>query len=166
MTGEAVRSRSVEETERLGEALAPCLRVGDVIGLTGPLGAGKTRFVAGLARGLAAKARVRSPSFTLVNEYRGRIPLFHLDLYRLERDELDGVGLEDAADQGAVVVEWSDRLPRAWRAQALEIELAIAGPEMRTLVARAEGARAQELLTAWHPGAGAPRVHASEGGGA
>jgi tRNA threonylcarbamoyladenosine biosynthesis protein TsaE len=169
MNAEVAQSRSVVETERLGESLAPYLRIGDVVGLTGPLGAGKTRFVTGLARGLDAKTRVRSPSFTLVNEYRGRIPLFHLDLYRLAPRELEGVGIEDAAEQGAVVVEWADRLPGAWLAQALVIELATAGPEAgpeaRTLHARAQGARALELLAAWRAGAGlAMRV--AEGRGA
>ena len=83
---DARRTDSVEATERLGEALAPALRVGDVVVLQGDLGAGKTRFVSGLARGLTPGARVRSPSFTLVNEYRGpasRLTLYHLDLYRL-----------------------------------------------------------------------------------
>ncbi|HKQ56730.1 MAG TPA: tRNA (adenosine(37)-N6)-threonylcarbamoyltransferase complex ATPase subunit type 1 TsaE, partial [Candidatus Eisenbacteria bacterium] len=81
------RTAAVEETERWGEALAPAVKPGDVIALLGPLGAGKTRFVAGLARGIAAAARVRSPTYTLVNEYPGRVPLIHLDLYRVTAAE-------------------------------------------------------------------------------
>ena len=88
---------SAEATERLGAALAAGLRAGDVLVLTGPLGAGKTRLVAGLARGLGAPGRVRSPSFTLLNEYRGALPLHHLDLYRLAGHDADGLGLEELA---------------------------------------------------------------------
>jgi len=82
-------------TEALGAAFAAGLEAGDVIVLTGPLGAGKTRFVAGMARGLEARSRVRSPSFTLINEYRGDRLLLHLDLYRLEPREAEGLGLEE-----------------------------------------------------------------------
>jgi tRNA threonylcarbamoyladenosine biosynthesis protein TsaE len=78
------RTRSVEETEALGEALAPALQAGDVVVLQGPLGGGKTRLVAGIVRGLGATGRARSPSFTLLHEYQGRLTLFHADLYRLE----------------------------------------------------------------------------------
>ena len=106
------------ETEALGETLARRLGPGDVVAYRGDLGAGKTAFTRGLARGLGCTGRVTSPTFTVVNEYEGRLPLFHFDLYRLEgEDALYDVGWEDYLDRGGVcAVEWSERaevaLPR------------------------------------------------------
>ena len=143
------RSTSVESTERIGESLAPRLRVGDVISLSGPLGAGKTRFVAGLARGLGSRSRVRSPSFTLVNEYRGRVLLLHLDLYRVEPRDADSLGLEEELERGAMVVEWGEKLPPSLRAECLEIGLEIVSDTERSLTACAARGRGIELLEAW-----------------
>ena len=78
--------------------------------IAGFFGAGKTRFVAGLAHGLDVKARVRSPTFTLVNEYRGRIALLHVDLYRLESREVVSLALEERVESAALVVEWAEKL--------------------------------------------------------
>ena len=143
-------TRSPEDTEALGAALAPALAEGDLLLLCGPLGAGKTRFVAGLARGLACHRRVRSPSFTLVNEYAGgRLLLFHLDLYRLDSPDAWGLGLEEMRERGAVVVEWGDRLPAAERAEALRLTLALTGETTRAIEARAHGARGLALLEHW-----------------
>ena len=146
------RTASVEATERLGRALAPALRAGDVLALSGDLGAGKTRFVAGLARELNPKARVRSPSFTLVNEYAGTLPLYHLDLYRLGTGEVDGLGLEEYAETGALVVEWGERLPAHWLADALALAFTAGEGDERTIEASlpAPGsARGREQLAAW-----------------
>lgn len=143
------RTGSTEDTEALGAALAPALEPGDVVCLEGPLGAGKTRFVAGLARGLAAASRVRSPTFTLVHVYPGRLPLTHVDLYRLDAPEVDGLGLEEALEEGALVVEWGERLPARWRDEALHVAIAITGAETRTLSADAERGRGLALLEAW-----------------
>lgn len=143
------RSGSVADTEALGAALAPALQAGDVICLEGPLGAGKTRFVAGLARGLAAAARVRSPTFTLVQTYEGRLPLTHVDLYRLEPHEADGLGLEEALEEGVLVVEWGERLPSRWQDEALHVAIAITGDEERELSAGAERGRGAALFQAW-----------------
>jgi tRNA threonylcarbamoyladenosine biosynthesis protein TsaE len=110
---------SPEEMFAAGEALARELDAGDVVGLVGELGAGKTVFIQGLARGLGVppEVPVTSPTFTLVNEYRGgRLPLFHVDLYRLEReDQLEDVGLDELyrRGDGVVAVEWFDRFPGA-----------------------------------------------------
>ena len=133
---DARRSGSVAETEALGVALAPHLEAGDVLVLSGPLGAGKTRFVAGLARGLACKARVRSPSFTLVNEYRGRLLLVHLDLYRIEAPDAETLGLEEQAERGVLVVEWGEKLPAALRERALIVEFEVISEAERRLTAR------------------------------
>jgi len=105
-------SHSPAETEALGETWGRAARSGLVIGLSGELGAGKTQLVKGLARGLGITARVHSPTFTLVNEYGGgRLPLFHLDLYRLETPEqILAAGLEDYLQpDGVAVIEWAER---------------------------------------------------------
>ncbi len=144
------RTAAVEGTERLGEAFGRALRAGDVVTLSGPLGAGKTRLVAGLARAIAPGSRVRSPSFTLVNEIPGSPWLFHLDLYRLEGErDIEGLGLEEYAERGALVVEWGERLPAAWRTEALAIAIEPGEGDARTLVATAAAGRGLELLAAW-----------------
>lgn len=146
----ARRTRSASETERLGEALAPALDPGDVVLLRGPLGSGKTCFVTGLARGLQCAGRVRSPTFGLVHEYRGRILLVHLDLYRLDAVEAGALGLEEYAERAALVAEWGEKLPAAWRADALGLEFSFGGEaDQRAIVAEAEGARGRALLEAW-----------------
>ncbi|HEV2028602.1 MAG TPA: tRNA (adenosine(37)-N6)-threonylcarbamoyltransferase complex ATPase subunit type 1 TsaE [Candidatus Dormibacteraeota bacterium] len=102
---------SAAETEAIGERLGERLRTGDVVLLTGELGAGKTTFVRGLARGAGSAAPVASPTFQLVRVYPGRLQVAHVDLYRVEHStELGDLGLEELADQGAVVIEWGDRL--------------------------------------------------------
>ena len=103
------------ETEALGETLARRLGPGDVVAYRGDLGAGKTAFTRGLARGLGCTGRVTSPTFTIVNEYEGRLPLFHFDLYRLEgEDALYDIGWEDYLARGGVcAVEWSERAEAA-----------------------------------------------------
>ena len=106
-------SHSPTETEELGEAWGRECGRGRVIGLSGDLGAGKTQLVKGLARGLQAGARVTSPTYALVHEYRGgRLPLFHVDLYRLEtREQIRAAGLESylVRPDGVTVVEWVER---------------------------------------------------------
>ena len=104
-------SNSEAETEALGEELSRRLKAGDVIAYSGDLGAGKTAFTRGLARGLGVTERVTSPTFTIVNEYLGgRLPLFHFDLYRLgSAEELFDIGWEDYLARGGVcAVEWSE----------------------------------------------------------
>jgi tRNA threonylcarbamoyladenosine biosynthesis protein TsaE len=108
-----VVSRSPAETEALGERWGREARSGIVIGLSGELGAGKTQLVRGIARGLGCASKVHSPTFTLLNEYSGgRLPLFHLDLYRLgDRDQIFSAGLDEYLDrpEGVAVVEWIER---------------------------------------------------------
>ena len=106
-------SHSPAETEALGERFGRAAKCGWVIALTGELGAGKTQFVRGLARGLGVSVRVHSPTFTLVNEYGGgRLKLFHLDLYRLEtRGQILSAGVEEfLSPDGVAVIEWAERL--------------------------------------------------------
>ena len=119
-------TNSPEETEALGAALAGRLEPGTVIAFTGDLGAGKTAFVRGLARGLGVQERVTSPTFTIVNEYEGgRLPLFHFDMYRLgSADELFDIGWEDYLARGGVcAVEWSENVADALEEGCLRVDI-------------------------------------------
>ena len=120
-----VTTRSEEETEALGERLAKCLRAGAVVALYGDLGAGKTAFVRGMARGLEIEETVSSPTFTIVNEYPGDPALFHFDMYRLKNaEELYGIGWEDYLDRnGICVTEWSERIEEALPADAVRVRI-------------------------------------------
>lgn len=109
-------THSPEETEKIGEALAKSLQPGTILAYRGDLGAGKTAFTRGLARGLGCKETVTSPTYTIVNEYLGgRLPLFHFDMYRLaSSDDLWDIGWEDYLDRGGVcAVEWSENVQDA-----------------------------------------------------
>ena len=134
-------SHSEAETEALGEALAARLRPGDVVAYTGGLGAGKTAFTRGLARGLGCTGRVASPTFTIVNEYEGRLPLFHFDMYRLNgAEDLFDIGWEDYLDRGGVcAVEWSERVPDALPRPAVTVELRRCGENEDWRQIRIEG---------------------------
>ena len=104
------RSHSEADTERIGEAFAATLDAGAVVLLDGPLGAGKTAFVRGMARGIGAAAGdVSSPTFSLLQEYSGRLTLFHADLYRLQPNEVDDLGLLELSAEGILAVEWPER---------------------------------------------------------
>ena len=118
-------SHSTQETEAIGEELAQKLRGGDVLAFTGSLGMGKTAFTRGLARGLGCRGRVTSPTFTIVNEYQGRIPLFHFDMYRLpDADALFDIGWEDYLDRGGVcAVEWSENVAEALPEDTVWVDL-------------------------------------------
>ena len=119
-------TNSERETEDLGARLARELRPGAVIAFTGDLGAGKTAFTRGLARGMGIEDRVTSPTFTIVNEYEGgRLPLFHFDLYRLSSsDELFDIGWEDYLVRGGVcAVEWSENVADALEEDVIRVEI-------------------------------------------
>lgn len=119
-------SNSSQETEALGADLAAKLAPGDVVAFTGDLGAGKTAFTRGLARGLGIQERVTSPTFTIVNEYEGgRLPLFHFDMYRLSSsDELFDIGWEDYLARGGVcAVEWSEIIDDALEGGVIRVDI-------------------------------------------
>ncbi len=119
-------SNSPSETEALGESLARRLSPGAVVAFTGDLGAGKTAFTRGLARGLGISEPVTSPTFTIVNEYEGgRLPLFHFDMYRLgSSDELFDIGWEDYLRRGGVcAVEWSEIVDDALEGDAIRVDI-------------------------------------------
>ena len=137
-------AHSVEETERLGEELAKELQPGDVLALTGEIGSGKTTFVRGLAKGLGIPvSSVASPSFVLVREYhRGRIPLYHSDLFRLEgMQETMTVGLEEYYDRdGVTVIEWANKVPGILPGEFLEVRFEVLDANTRQLMITPHGA--------------------------
>ncbi len=120
------QSQSAEETEQIGADLAARLKPGAVLAFTGDLGAGKTAFVRGLARGLGITERVTSPTFTIVNEYEGgRLTLFHFDMYRLgSSEELFDIGWEDYLTRGGVcAVEWSEIVADALEEDCIRVDI-------------------------------------------
>jgi tRNA threonylcarbamoyladenosine biosynthesis protein TsaE len=130
-----ISSRSETETAAAGRDLAARLGPGDVVLLTGDLGAGKTAFVRGLADGLGIDAGdVTSPTFTLIQEYAGgRLPLYHVDLYRLKPIEVDDLGLDELTNEGGVTaIEWPDRLPRPFDA-AIQVRIEHGHDNHRTI---------------------------------
>jgi len=126
---------SPEATRSLAAALARAARPGDLIALHGELGAGKTQFAKGFGAGLGVTATINSPSYVLMAEYDGRLPLFHLDLYRLDdaTDALAGGLLDERQAGGVTLVEWAERLGPALPADRLEVELSGAGDDARTI---------------------------------
>jgi len=135
-----IRTRSEEETVDAGRRLGASLEAGDVVLLYGDLGAGKTAFVRGLAAGLGADPdAVTSPTFTLIQEYVGRLTLFHVDLYRLGPADVDDLGLEELGEGKAVMaIEWADRLPRALSG-AMAVRIEGEGEERQITIERGEG---------------------------
>ena len=140
-------THSPEETEKIGAALAQTLEPGAVIAYRGDLGAGKTAFTRGLARGLGCSDTVTSPTYTIVNEYlSGRLPLFHFDMYRLRSsDDLWDIGWEDYLDRGGVcAVEWSENVADAME-DAVRVRIEKTGEEERRIIL--EGGEALAALS-------------------
>ncbi len=162
--GEIVlRSDSAARTRQLGEVLGALLQPGDLLLLTGDLGAGKTTLTQGIGAGLGVREVINSPTFTILKEYEGRLPLYHFDLYRIESpEEVYALGFDEyfQADGGSVV-EWAERgeptEPGArapWPESALRVTLIASSPESRVLRLSATGARGAELARAWARAAG------------
>ena len=126
-------SESPDETLVIGERLAARLGPGDVVACLGELGAGKTCFIQGLARGLGVTSEVTSPTFVLVNQYRGRVPVYHLDAYRtLSLTELVDIGVEEMLHgDGVTVVEWADKLLPLLPSRTITVTIAGLGDEPR-----------------------------------
>ena len=133
---------SAEETEALGERLAAKLRGDEVIALFGGLGMGKTAFTRGLARGLGVAVGVSSPTFALVNEYRGRFPVYHFDMYRVQSwDDLYSTGFFDFLGNGVLVIEWSENIEGALPENALRVTIRRGGNDQQRII-ETEGADA------------------------
>ena len=138
-----------EQTEHLGELLGERLGRGDVVCLYGDLGAGKTSLAFGIAMGLEVKEQyITSPTFTLVNEYKGRVPFYHIDLYRLKTpSELDGIGFEEYREpDGVTVIEWADRAEDELPEERFSIYLSYVSENSREMGFLAEGERYEKLL--------------------
>ncbi len=131
-----ILSRGPEETREIGRKIGERLMRGDVVALTGILGAGKTCLVQGLVNGLEVKTDyITSPSFVLINEYQGRMPVYHFDVYRLnEEKEVLDLGYEEYIDgAGVTIIEWADKISRLLPRRSIRILLTITGPGKRTL---------------------------------
>lgn len=141
---------SAAATRDLGARLGELATAGDVIALVGPLGAGKTELARGIARGLGVEEAIASPTFVLVAEHPGRVPVFHVDCYRLAgaEDALAAGILDERCADGVTVIEWADRLGAALPAGRLEIAIDGAGDDPRRVDMRATDARHARLLAA------------------
>jgi len=130
-----ITTNSETETIAEGYKLGCSLKPGVVVALYGELGAGKTAFTRGIASGLGIGMNVSSPTFTIVNEYPGIVPLFHFDMYRLESDnELFDIGWDDYLERGGVcVVEWSEKVPGAFSADAISVKINNLGENARSI---------------------------------
>jgi tRNA threonylcarbamoyladenosine biosynthesis protein TsaE len=126
-------SLSSDETEAIATELASILKSGDIVTLYGPLGSGKTTFVRGLAQGLGCQIPVRSPTYSLINEYPGPLPLFHLDFYRLEgMAEIEDLGWTEYLDSGGVVaIEWPEKVKNMLPIKRFEVYLSFYGENSR-----------------------------------
>jgi tRNA threonylcarbamoyladenosine biosynthesis protein TsaE len=143
-------SHSDRQTRQIGERLGGLCQPGDLILLEGGLGSGKTTLAQGIGRGLGVGRPINRPTFTLVKEYGGRLPLYHFDFYRLEDPaEVADLGLDEYLDgDGVCVVEWADRAAPLWPERCLRIRLAAMGPRTRRLCLEGIGARGRALCQA------------------
>ena len=146
----SVISQSARQTMNWGRKLGKLVQGGEIIGLVGELGAGKTCLVRGFAEGIGVDngAWVRSPTFTLINEYDGRLPVYHIDLYRVNNaEEIETLNLREYLySSGVSLIEWFDYLPGNEVNEFLEIRLAHAGPKARELTFLAQGERYEKLI--------------------
>lgn len=136
---------SPEATDRFAQQLGEKLQPGDVLTLTGDLGAGKTTFTKGLAQGLGVRQVVNSPTFTIIKEYEGRLPLYHMDVYRL--DEEEDLGFDEYFEgDGVTVIEWPDRIDSWLPANRLDIEIKYKeDTDKRSLVCHPKGERFEKM---------------------
>jgi tRNA threonylcarbamoyladenosine biosynthesis protein TsaE len=150
MTAWVVLSASARMTMTLGRSLAKLVKGGEIVGLRGELGTGKTTFVRGFCEGIEVshKAWVRSPTFTLINEYQGRLPVYHIDLYRIDTvEEIAALNLRDYLySDGVSLIEWIERLPADELDEYLEVSLAHRSESKRQVAFTAHGERYEAIL--------------------
>jgi len=144
-----IESRSPHETKSWGRRLASLLEGGELLGLIGDLGAGKTCFIKGLARGLSLREEdILSPTFTMIQEHHGRFPLYHIDLYRLEEATLDDLGLREYLfSEGVAAVEWFERLRGGQEMEYLAVRISYAGANMRRIEFSAVDSRHAQIIS-------------------
>ena len=153
----SVITSSPEQTWRIGEMLGALLGPGDIVCLYGDLGAGKTSLSYGIALGLEVKEQyITSPTFTFVNEYEGRVPFYHIDLYRLkDPEELENIGFEEyLGSDGVTVIEWAERVEDELPGERLSVYLNYVDEKSREIGFLPEGERYQKLLDALKQGLG------------
>jgi tRNA threonylcarbamoyladenosine biosynthesis protein TsaE len=145
-----ITTRSVDETQKLGKIIGTAVTGGTVLALTGDLGSGKTAFVQGLARGLEVPDDyyITSPSYTLINEYPGRHPLFHVDLYRISDPmDMEDIGLcEILHNSGIVAIEWADRIENKLLSGSINIHFELTGDNTRNICITAYDLKNANLL--------------------
>ncbi len=145
-----LRTERALETVRIGKTIGSLLLPGDVVGLVGELGAGKTQFIKGLAAGVGVEnsAYLSSPSFTLIHEYLGKTPFYHIDLYRLEREqEAEELGLEEYFHgRGVTAIEWADKIPSLLPEECLLVSMAYVDKDVRSLEIAGKGKRYLNLV--------------------
>ncbi|WP_257351391.1 tRNA (adenosine(37)-N6)-threonylcarbamoyltransferase complex ATPase subunit type 1 TsaE [Pseudalkalibacillus decolorationis] len=140
-----IYTESAEETEQFAAELAELLQAGDVITLEGDLGAGKTTFTKGLAKGLHIKRVVKSPTFTIIKEYKGRLPLYHMDVYRLQESGED-LGFDEYFEgEGVTVVEWAHLIKEFLPSNRFEITIRRLGEEKREITLEPNGERCKKV---------------------
>ncbi|MCR4431025.1 MAG: tRNA (adenosine(37)-N6)-threonylcarbamoyltransferase complex ATPase subunit type 1 TsaE [Tepidanaerobacteraceae bacterium] len=138
---------SIDETRRLGEALGRLLKAGDFLALTGDLGAGKTAFAGGIARGLGIAEDITSPTFTIINQYEAAIPMAHMDAYRLgDAEELEKIGYYDYLEGFVVVLEWADRMECLVPEDALRIDFKVLDENRRRITMHAQNPRFGRII--------------------
>jgi tRNA threonylcarbamoyladenosine biosynthesis protein TsaE len=144
-----IESSSPRETKSWGRRLASLLEGGELLGLTGELGAGKTCFIKGLALGLSLREEdILSPTFTMIQEHHGRFPLYHIDLYRLEEATLDDLGLREYLfSEGVAAVEWFERLRGSADMDYLAVRISYAGANIRRIEFSAIDARHAQIIS-------------------
>jgi tRNA threonylcarbamoyladenosine biosynthesis protein TsaE len=126
-------TKSPEETIKLGEKIAKYLKKGDIIGFIGELGSGKTTIIKGIVKHFS-NSDVYSPSFVIVNEYQGKIPIFHFDLYRIKDfDELIDIGWEDYMDKGIILIEWAEKIKKNLPKNIIWVKINIIGKKKRKI---------------------------------
>ncbi len=144
-----IESRSPHETKSWGRRLASLLEGGELLGLIGDLGAGKTVFIKGLASGLSLREEdILSPTFTMIQEHHGRFPLYHIDLYRLEEATLDDLGLREYLfSEGVAAVEWFERLRGGAEMEYLSVRISYAGANLRRIEFSAIDSRHAQIIS-------------------
>ncbi len=143
-----IKTNSADETIAIGERLGKLLSPGNVIALYGDLGAGKTTLTRGIAAGIGLDADIHSPTFTLIHEHAGRIPIYHVDLYRLSSEqEVETLGLEEYIySDGVTIIEWGDRMKSMLPVERLDITLKMTGDTERQLIFETNSEKIEKLI--------------------